>query len=148
MRRAAHHFFSGRGKTLPLSTLLLAALCVLLAAPSSHASSREYSRDAILSVLSRGELSASVLGEVLAPRAAVSQLSVLEIRKLRELLSQLDQSQLVELQKQLSAYSAFSIDEPPLPDLTDFAGPPTEYSAPTSQLRAQEVIALLVSRLE
>jgi hypothetical protein len=145
MRRTARQLFPARGgKTLPLSTLLLAALCVLLAAPSCHAAPQKYSRDAILSVLQHNE----TLSEVLAPQNATSQLTVLEIRKLRAALCQLDKSQLVELQKQLSAYVAPSISCAPLPALFAFTAPQTKYSSPAPHLSAQQFIALILARLE
>lgn len=133
MRRTIHHFFSSRGKTLPLSTLLLAALCVLLAAPSSQAAPQKYSRDAILSVLQESLHH----NEILAPQVSASQLSVFEVRQLRALLSQLDKSQLVELQKQLSVYVAPETERAPLPALFDFTSPQTQYASFAPQLRPQ-----------
>jgi hypothetical protein len=139
MRRAARNIFpSLYSKSLPLSTLLLAALCMVLAAPVANASAREYSsRDAILSVLKRGELSASLLQEVLAPRAQnASQLSLLEVRKLRAILSSLDQSQLVEIQQHLAALSEYSAPHAPEPAPPLFVTP-TSYSSLEPHLAAQ-----------
>lgn len=139
MQRAARQFFSIRSsKALPLSTLLLAALCVLLAAPSSQASAKEYSsREAILSVLQRGELSASLLQEVLAPQSqSQTQLSIFEVRRLREVLSQLDKTQLIELQKQLASLDAFSIESAALPSSFAVASTP-QYSSLPSHFAAQ-----------
>lgn len=75
-------FFASRGKgstPATLSTLLLAALCMLLAAPASQAASRE-------------EVHAAILTRVLAVSASSSQLSALETRQVRVLLSRLEKS--------------------------------------------------------
>jgi hypothetical protein len=76
-------------KALPLGTLLLTALCLVLAAPSAEARNREYSPHAtILSVLQQSE--------------TVSSFSQLEVRQLHALLSSLDEAQLVELSQHLA----------------------------------------------
>ena len=75
-------FFAPRGKgstSATLSTLLLAALCLLLAAPASQAASRD-------------EVHAAILTRVLAASASSSQLSALETRQVRVLLSRLEKS--------------------------------------------------------
>ena len=75
-------FFAPRGKgstPATLSTLLLAALCLLLAAPASQAASRD-------------EVHAAILTRVLAASASSSQLSALETRQVRVLLSRLEKS--------------------------------------------------------
>ena len=75
-------FFATRGKgstPATLSTLLLAALCLLLAAPASQAASRD-------------EVHAAILTRVLAVSASSSQLSALETRQVRVLLSRLEKS--------------------------------------------------------
>jgi hypothetical protein len=149
MRRAPLQFFSALagyrfgshkfgGKSLPLSTLLLAALCMVLAAPAAHATSREYSsRDAILSVLKRSELSASLLQEVLAPQAQqASQLSLLQLRKLRVILSSLDQSQIVEIQQHLATLTEYSAPPAPPIEPQDFDVSPS-YSSLEFHLAAQ-----------
>lgn len=140
MRHAARQIFPGfHSKSLPLSTLLLAALCMVLAAPTSHAATREYSssRNAILSVLQRSEISASLLQDVLAPQAkATSQLSLLEVRKLHALLSSLDQLQLLEIEKHLFALDEYSTEQEPLVEFQIIATP-TTYSSPEPHLAAQ-----------
>ena len=75
-------FFASRanGSTpATLSTLLLAALCLLLAAPASQAASCD-------------EVHAAILTRVLAASASSSQLSALETRQVRVLLSRLEKS--------------------------------------------------------
>ena len=149
MRRTARQLFPAfHSKSLPLSTLLLAALCVLLMAPASHASPQKYSRDAILSVLHSSEVSASLLQEVLAPQAAQSsQLSLANVRKLGELLSQLDKSQLLEIQKQIAALDAHTVEPEPLPSHFAFA-PQRKYSSPSPRTNAREIVARLCRRHE
>jgi hypothetical protein len=139
MRRTARQFFPNfHSKSLPLSTLLLAALCMALAAPASHASSRGYSSHAaILSVLQRGELSASVLQDVLAPRvAATSQLSLLEVRQLHALLSTLDAAQLLEIGQHLATLELGSNPRQPLLSHR-LVVTPAPYSSLPSHLAAQ-----------
>lgn len=62
-----------------LSTLLLAALCMLLVTPASQAASRD-------------EVHAAILTRVLTVSAASSQLSALETRQVRVLLSRLEKT--------------------------------------------------------
>lgn len=69
--------------TLPLSTLLLAALCVLLAAPASHAGSQDETRVAILTRVIAASASSSQIS---------GRLSALESRQVKVLLSRLDKS--------------------------------------------------------
>ena len=111
---------------------------MLLAAPSQAASRHEYSRAAILSVLQHSE----ILGEVLAPQGASSQLSILEVRKLRAFLEQLDESQLLEIQNQLAACNALTIEcaPSPLPLLVDFTSLQALYSSPSPHLIAQNSV--------
>lgn len=125
------------GRALPLSTLLLAALCMVLAAPASQAASRDFSRDAILSVLQRGELTACVLKDVLAPQAEVSgRLSVLEIRRLRTALSRLDKHQLLEIQKHLTALMP-AVETPKHRTLDGIHTSPVRYASPSSHFVAR-----------
>jgi hypothetical protein len=127
MRRTVRQFFpafSARGgKALPLSTLLLAALCMVLAAPSSQAAAREYSpHAAILSVLQRGEAAAS--------------LSQLEARQLHAILSTLDKTQLAELGQHLAALEiATRPDESPV--VFSLISAPAFYSSLEPHLAAQ-----------
>jgi hypothetical protein len=139
MRRYARPLFYAlpRVTALPLSAMLLAALCVLLMAPASQAAPQKYSRQAILSVLQSSGASASLLQEVLAPQATqTSQLSAAEVRKLGELLSQLDKSQLLKIQKQLAAMDA-SATQPrtaPAPSQSTSA---KKYSSPSPRSNAR-----------
>ena len=85
------------GSTLPLSALLLAALCVLLSAPASQASAPNETRVAMLS-------------RVIAASASSAQLSALEARQVKVLLSRLEKTEtplsIEELQSALSALDA------------------------------------------
>jgi len=87
-------FFATRGKGSTLSALLLAALCVLMSAPSSQAASRE-------------EVHAAILTQVLTASAASSQLSALETRQVRVLLSRLEKTDspisISQIQNELAA---------------------------------------------
>ncbi len=79
-RQFSFFHLRGKGSTpATLSTLLLAALCLLLAAPASQAASRD-------------EVHAAILTRVLAASASSSQLSALETRQVRVLLSRLEKS--------------------------------------------------------
>jgi hypothetical protein len=85
------------GGTLPLSALLLAALCVLLAAPNCQASAQNETRVAMLS-------------RVIAASASSAQLSAMEVRQVKVLLARLEKTQtplsVEELQRAISALDA------------------------------------------
>src|SRR5688572_15243061 len=90
-------FFAGHGKgstPTTLSTLLLAALCLLLAAPATEAASRD-------------EVHAALLTRVLAVSARSSQLSALETHQVRVLLSRIEKSDsklsLLQIQAQITS---------------------------------------------
>lgn len=80
--------------TLPLSTLLLAALCVLLVAPATQAASQQGTRVAILT-------------NAIAASASSSQLSALDSRQVKVLLSRLEKSDsefsLAQLEREIAA---------------------------------------------
>lgn len=69
--------------SLPLSTLLLAALCVMLAAPASHAASQDETRVAILTRVIAASASSSQIA---------TRLSALETRQVKVFLSRLQTS--------------------------------------------------------
>ncbi len=68
---------------LPLSTLLLAALCMMLAAPASHAASQDETRVAILTRVIAASASSSQIS---------TRLSALETRQVKVFLSRLHTS--------------------------------------------------------
>lgn len=98
------------GSTLPLSTLLLAALCVLLAAPASHAGSQD-------------EVRAAILTRVIAASASSTQLSALETRQVKVLLSRLEKTKskqslsdsLSQIERELTALDGVSTPPVVLP---------------------------------
>jgi hypothetical protein len=85
------------GSTPGFSALLLAALCVLLAAPNCPASAQSETRVAMLS-------------RVIAASASSAQLSALEARQVKVLLAQLEKTEtplsVEELQRAISALDA------------------------------------------
>lgn len=82
---------------LPLSTLLLAALCVLLVAPAAQAGVQPGARVAILT-------------NAIAASASSSQLSALDARQVKVLLSRLEKSDtelsLAQLEREIAALDA------------------------------------------
>lgn len=120
MQRKARQFFpvfSG-SKTLPLSTLLLAALCVLLSAPASQAASRD-------------ENCAAILTRVLTVSASSSQFSALQTRQVKVLLSRLEKSasqiSFTEIERELASIAPWSTPAAELPSIVSSLKSKSQY---------------------